>query len=284
MITHAISYPANLEAAGELTSAVRESGAVPAFVAAVDGKLRVGLEPDALHRLLSAERVEKVSQRDVGAVLASGALGATTVAVTMFAAATAGIRTVATGGIGGVHRGYVDSHYVSPDLTALASTPVAVVCSGPKSLLDIGRTLEALETAGVPVLAYRTDQFPAYETRDSRLRAPRRVDSADELADMLRAHWGVGLPSGAVVADPVPEEYEVDSALIAKAVDDGLVAAKAKSAQGKDIIPVVLEAISEATGGSSTRAALALTASNARLAGEIAVALIKSPATPESEG
>lgn len=274
MIAHAIDYPANLDAAGELAAAVRESGAVPAFVAAVDGTLRVGLADDELDRLLSAERVEKVSQRDVGAVLASGALGATTVSVTMLAAARVGIRTVATGGIGGVHRGFVDSHDVSPDLTALATTPVAVVSSGPKSLLDLPRTLEALETLGVPVLAYGTDDFPAYETRNSGLPAPRRVDSADALASILRAHWGVGLSSGVVVANPVPKEFEVDGELIAQAIDAGLASAAAKGVVGKNITPVVLEAISKATGGSSTRAALALTVSNARLGAQVATNLI----------
>ena len=276
MIAHAIDYPANLEAASELDAAVRASGAVPAFVAVVDGKLRVGLDPEQLDRLLSADRVAKVSQRDLGAVLASGELGATTVAVTMFAAAQFDIRMVVTGGIGGVHRGYVDSHDVSPDLTALGNTPVAVVCSGPKSLLDIGRTLEALETAGVPVLAFGTDRFPAYETSDSGLRAPRRVDDVESLAATLRAHWAVGMSTGAVVANPVPEEFAVDGAVVAAAIEAGLDAAHDQGVSGKDMTPFVLEAISNHTGGNSTRAALALTKSNAKLAGELAVRLAAS--------
>ncbi len=272
LVAHALPHPENLTAAAEVAGAVGDAGAVPAFVAVIDGHIKVGLTDTELERLATADRVEKVSQRDVGAVLASGALGATTVAVTMMAAAHVAVRTMVTGGIGGVHRGYVDSHDVSADLTALASSPVAVVCSGAKSILDIGRTLEALETLGVPVLAWQTDEFPAYETRSSGFKAPRRVDDLDTLAATLNYHWASGLRSGVVVANPVPLEHEADPAAVAEAIDRGLAAATEAGVTGKRITPFVLEQISAATGGDSVRAAVALTIANASLAADVAAA------------
>lgn len=273
MITHALGYPANSDAASGLAKSVRDAGSIPAFVAIVDRKLRVGLEDDELDRLLTADRVEKVAQRDAGAVLAAGGFGATTVSLTLFAAASFGIRMMVTGGIGGVHRGYSDSHDVSADLSALATTPVGVVCSGAKSILDLSRTLEALESASVPVLAFGTDEFPAYETRNSGLLAPRRVDDIASIAEILSAHWGLGMRSGAVIANPIAEDYEVDGAAISTAISQGIAASAEEGVRGKDITPYLLERISAATAGESSRAALALTLSNARLAGQLAAEL-----------
>ncbi|MBC8363847.1 MAG: pseudouridine-5'-phosphate glycosidase [Actinobacteria bacterium] len=271
IIAHGMPHPRNVETALTLEAIVRSGGAVPATVALVDGALRVGLSELDIERLGTNNQVAKVSLRDMGAVLASGGLGATTVAATMFAAHGAGIRVFATGGIGGVHRG--DGHDVSADLTALGRFPVAVVCAGAKAVLDLPRTLEALETLGVPVLGWRTDAFPEFWTRGADLTVGTRVDGADQAAAVLDAHWSAGLTTGAVIGVPIPTEHEVDRALIETAIADGLGASDAAGISGSEVTPFLLAHIADATGGTSLDANVALVQENTRVATEVAVAL-----------
>ena len=273
LIAHALPWPDNVTVGRQLAELVRDRGVEPAFVAILDGRVRVGLETDQIEELGATERVAKVSQRDLGAILASGAAGASTVSVTMHAARHFGIRVMATGGIGGVHRGYADSHDVSADLTALASIPVAVTCSGAKSILDIGRTLEALETLGVPVYGYGTDDFPAYETPSSGHRVPLRLDDVGSIAAALDCHWRSGLTTGVVVANPVPEEFATSPEEIEAAITAGMEAAELKGVAGSAITPFLLEEMARATGGESRRAVVGLTTANALLGAGIAAAL-----------
>lgn len=273
IIAHGMPYPENVETARRLEAAVVEQGATPATIALIDGTVRIGLTDDELERLGSAPHVEKVSNRDLGVVLASGGLGATTVATTMHAAAQVGIRVFATGGIGGVHKDVAESHDVSADLTALSNTPVAVVCAGVKSILDIGRTLEALETLGVPVFGYRTDDFPAFYLRSSGFPAPHRLDEPAAIANALDHHWRSGLQAGAIVANPISEADEADRAVIEAAIEAGLAEAKAAGIVGKETTPFLLANIAKATDGHSLQSNIALAVSNAGLAAEIAVAL-----------
>ncbi|MDP6240843.1 MAG: pseudouridine-5'-phosphate glycosidase [Acidimicrobiales bacterium] len=271
IIAHGMPHPRNVETAFALESLIRSGGAVPATVALVDGTLRVGLFDDDIEQLGSTDEVAKVSLRDVGAVLASGRLGATTVAATMFAAHRAGIRVFATGGIGGVHRG--DDHDISADLTALGRFPVAVVCAGAKAVLDLPRTLEALETLGVPVLGWRTEAFPEFWTRGADLPVDARVDGADHAAAVLDTHWSAGLTTGAVLGVPIPTGHEADRAVIDAAITDGLAAAEVAGITGSDITPFLLAHIGDATGGASLDANVALVQENANVATEVAVAL-----------
>ena len=271
IIAHGMPHPRNVETALTLEALVRSGGAVPATVALVDGLFRVGLSDDELERLGTSEQVSKVSLRDVGAVLASVGLGATTVAATMFAAHRAGIRVFATGGIGGVHRG--DGSDASADLTALGRFPVAVVCAGAKAVLDLPHTLEALETLGVPVLGWRTDAFPEFWTRGGDLPVSARVDDAAHAAGVLDAHWSAGLTTGAVLGVPIPGDHEADRALIETAITDGLAATDAAGITGNEITPFLLAHIADATGGASLDANVALVQENTRVATEVAVAL-----------
>jgi pseudouridine-5'-phosphate glycosidase len=273
IIAHGLPRPVNLDTARMLEDTVRRGGGVPATVAVVDGRLRVGLTGAELELLAASEsgRVAKVSLRDLGATLASGRLGATTVAATMFAAHRAGIAVFATGGLGGVHRG--DTGDVSADLTALAICPVAVVCAGAKAVLDLPRTLEGLETRGVPVLGYGTDAFPEFWTRGTSLPVSARVDDPDAAAAALDAHWAVGLTSGAVVAVPVPADHEADRSVIERAVVSGLAAADTAGISGAAITPYLLAHVAEATGGASLDANVALVANNTAVATAVAVAL-----------
>jgi len=211
VISHGMPYPANIETALSLEAVVRDAGAVPATIAVIDGRIRVGLSDDQLLRLANKqEPVRKLSRRDLAIALAQGGLGATTVAATMIAAAMAGIRVFATGGIGGVHRDGQHTFDVSADLYELAKTPVVVVCAGAKSILDIGLTLEVLETHGVPVLGYRTDQFPAFYCAASEHPVDARVDTPEEVARICRIKWDMGLAGGVVVANPVPDEHALE--------------------------------------------------------------------------
>ncbi|MCL4130910.1 UNVERIFIED_CONTAM: hypothetical protein GTU68_017347 [Idotea baltica] len=266
-------YPANVETARRLEATIVERGATPATIAIIDGAVRIGLTDAELERLGSADHVEKVSNRDLGAILAGGGLGATTVATTMHAAAQVGIRVFGTGGIGGVHKDVYDSHDVSADLTALSNTPVAVVCAGVKSILDIGRTLEALETLGVPVFGYRTDDFPAFYLRSSGFPAPHRLDDAATIAQALDNHWRAGLQAGAVIANPIGEEHEADREIIEAAIEAGLADAKAAGIVGKETTPFLLANIAKATDGHSLESNIALAVNNAALAADIATAL-----------
>jgi len=279
IISHGMPYPQNLETAQACEMAIRGAGAVPATVAILDGTIRVGLAAADLERLASGvDRtgpIAKVSLRDLGGVLAEGRTGATTVAATMFAAAQAGIRVFATGGIGGVHRSGQtgSSHDVSADLTALATIPVAVVCSGAKAVLDLRRTVEALETLGVPVVGQGTDALPEFWTRGGDLPVSVRSDDPASTAAILSAHWGCGLTSGVVVANPIPIADEADPVAITAAIEGGLAAATAAGVTGRDVTPFLLAHVAAATGGASLEANVALVVHNAATAGAISLAL-----------
>jgi pseudouridine-5'-phosphate glycosidase len=270
IISHGMPYPQNVAMATEVEGIVREHGATPATIAILDGRLCVGLSPDQLELLASDDDVTKVSVRDLPYVVARGAHGATTVAATMRLAAMAGIRVFVTGGLGGVHRGAQQTFDVSADLTELGRTSVAVVSAGVKSILDIGLTLETLETLGVPVLAFGSDEFPSFYSRSSGHRAPMRVDTAAEVAAVLRAKWDLGLVGGVVIANPIPVEDEIPADAIGAIIDRALADMDALGIHGKDATPYLLGRIVEITGGASLTANIALVRHNARLGAAIA--------------
>ena len=273
IITHGFPYPANLECALEVERVVREEGATPATVGVVGGVLTVGIDREQIARFASAGATAKASRRDLPVLAAQGADGGTTVAATMVAAARAGIRVFATGGIGGVHRGAARTFDISADLTELARTDVAVVCAGAKSVLDIGLTLEYLETAGVPVIGYRTAQFPAFYTRTSGHAAPHRADTPAEVARIIEAKHGMGLAGGVVVANPIPAPYALDDALIESVIDSALSEAGSAGVEGSAVTPFLLARIHTVTGGASEEANKQLVYANARLASSIAAAI-----------
>jgi pseudouridine-5'-phosphate glycosidase len=271
IISHGMPYPDNVAVAREVEAIVRAGGAVPATVAVIDGVPCVGLDDDELELLGSHRDVTKVSVRDLPYVVARGLHGATTVAATMRLAALAGIRVFVTGGIGGVHRGAAQSFDISADLTELARTPVAVVCAGVKSILDIGLTLEHLETHGVPVLVEGSDEFPSFYSRSSGHPAPLRVDGPEEVAAVLRAGWELGV-AGVVVANPVPADDEIPAERIAGIIDQALADLARLGITGKDVTPYLLGRIVEITGGDSLRANIALVRDNARFGASLAAA------------
>ncbi len=273
VIAHGLPAPRNLEAARAMERALREAGAVPAAIGLLDGKVRVGLTPDETTHLAAAADVAKVSLRDLAPVLAQGSAGATTVAATMACAARAGIRMVATGGIGGVHRGGARSLDVSADLSELARSPVAVVCSGAKAILDLPRTLEVLETNGVPILGYGTDEFPAFFARNSGLRLEARVDTPEAAAAVMRAQWALGPMAGLLVAVPPPEDAAVEAGALEGWIAHALAEAAAGAVTGKAVTPFLLARLAELSQGRTLEANLALLENNARVAGRIAAAL-----------
>ncbi|MCC6129187.1 MAG: pseudouridine-5'-phosphate glycosidase [Acidobacteria bacterium] len=276
VISHGMPYPKNLETAHALEDLVREHGAVPATIAVIDGQIRVGLSSDDLARIAEGrESVRKLSRRDLPIALAQGGLGATTVAATMIAAALAGIRVFATGGIGGVHREAQMTFDISADITELARTPVAVVCAGAKSILDVGLTLEVLETHGVPVLGFRTDSFPAFYCRSSAFPVDARVESADELARICRAKWSLGLEGGVVVANPVPEAFAMEESAVSAVISKALAEARERGVSGKELTPFLLGRLNELTDGRSLQTNIALIRNNASLAALLAVALAR---------
>jgi pseudouridine-5'-phosphate glycosidase len=270
VITHGLPSPTNLELAADLERIVAAAGATPATIAVVTGEVHIGLDPATLTRLC-ADTPSKLSTRDLAPALATGGSGGTTVAATAHLAARAGIRVFATGGIGGVHRGAVDSWDVSADLDCLAHTPIAVVCAGVKSLLDIGATLERLESLGVPVLGYRRAEFPGFYLPDTGHRVDWVLDSPARAAAVLRAHWDLGLPGGVLITNAVPADAALDAEAHERALQGALAAAA--GVRGKDVTPVMLEHFHATTGGASLAANLALLRSNAELAAQIAVAL-----------
>jgi len=272
IIAHGMPYPRNLETARALEAAVRERGAVPATIAVLDGRLRIGLDEAALERLAhSGKDMAKLSRADLAWAVAERRDGATTVAATMLAASLAGLSVFATGGIGGVHRGVAESWDVSADLEELARTPVIVVSAGAKAILDLPKTLEVLETKGVPVVGYRTDEFPAFWSRSSGLNVPLRLDDASAIARLFATQRRLGLSAGILVANPIPKEHEIPRSEIEPAIAAAL--AKAGNAAGKSVTPALLEAVLAATGGRSLEANIELARNNARLAAEIAVAI-----------
>lgn len=272
VITHGLPRPVNLETARELEAEVRAQGAVPATIAILAGTIRVGLTDEDLERLAVAADAVKVSRRDLAAVLISGRTGATTVAATMICAHLAGIAVFATGGIGGVHRGAQQTMDISADLQELARTPVAVVCAGAKAILDLGLTLEVLETLGVPVIGYGTDEFPAFYTRTSGHRLDHRVDSPEQAAQLIRLHQTL-TPGGVLIANPIPPEDALPPDLVQDAVERALREAERQGIRGKAVTPFLLEAVRQATGGRSLTANVALLRHNAALAARIAAAL-----------
>ncbi len=275
VIAHGLPWPHNLDVALEMEAAVEANGAAPATIAVIDGQLRAGLDRSTLERLARKhEPIRKLTRRDLGLALAEGGLGATTVAATMLIAHWAGIRVFATGGIGGVHRG--QSGDVSADLPELARTPVAVVCAGAKAILDLPRTLEWLETFGVPVLGYRTDALPAFFVHSSGLPVQRRVESAAEAARLIRAHWSLGLTSGVVVAVPVPQDQAADPDPVNAAIAQALAEAEAAGVRGQAVTPYLLDRVAALTGGESVTANLALLRQNAAVAAQIAVKLTET--------
>lgn len=273
IISHGLPRPDNARLAREFEQSVRDGGAVPATVAVIDGRARVGLDDASLERLATDESAVKVSVRELAAVAARGGVGATTVASTAHLAALAGITVFATGGLGGVHRGAQDTFDESADLTTLSRTGVLVVCAGVKSILDVGATLERLETLGVGVLGYRTDRFPGFYLADSGHDVGWRVDSATEVASILAARAGVGTTGlGMVLANPISAADELDRALHDRLLDSGLAAASREGVHGKDVTPYLLGWFHRESGGESLRANVALVRSNARLAAEVASA------------
>lgn len=274
IITHGMPYPKNVETALAVQDEARAVGAEPATIAVLDGKLTVGLDEAQIESLAKlGTSAAKCSRRDLPILVHASRTGATTVAATMIIAGMAGIRVFATGGIGGVHRGAQHSMDISADLQELARTSVAVVCAGPKAILDIGLTSEYLETMGVPVIGYQTDRLPAFYTRHSDHVVDYRAESAADVAGVLRSKWNLGLAGGVVIANPVPEKHAMDPDVVESAVRAALRKAEAEGVGGKDLTPFLLSAVEAQTGGDSLASNIALVRNNARLGGEIAVAM-----------
>ena len=273
ILTHGLPKPENLAIGQAIEAEIRSAGAVPATIAVLDGTARIGLPVPDLVRLCSAQDAVKLSRRDLGVALSRGWTGGTTVAATMILAARAGIEVFATGGIGGVHRGAELDFDISADLEELARTPVMVVSAGAKSILDLPKTLEVLETKGVPVVGYGTNEFPAFFCRSSGLPVPLRLDSPEEIAAAWRSGRDLGLDTGMLVANPVPEAHALDRAIMERIIEDALFEAKRTGVSGKQVTPYLLSQIRTATDGASLTANIELVRANARLASRIAVAL-----------
>lgn len=273
IVTHGMPYPDNVETALAVEAEIRQRGAVPATIAVLDGVIRVGLERPDLERLALATGVAKLSRADLPIAVVTGRPGSTTVAATMIVAALAGIEVFATGGIGGVHRGAEATLDVSADLTELARTSVIVVSAGVKALLDLPKTLERLETDGVPVIGFGTSEFPAFWSRQSRLAAPLRCDSVAEVARFWAVRRALALGGGMLVANPVPETDEIPASEIEGAIEAAIVQAAMAHVRGKDVTPFILRQVLELTGGRSLAANISLIRNNARLAADLAVAL-----------
>jgi pseudouridine-5'-phosphate glycosidase len=270
ILSHGMPYPQNVETARAVEEIVRAEGAVPATIAVLGGRIRAGLTQQELEYYGTAKNILKLSRADIAYALATGADGATTVAGTMFCAALAGVRVFATGGIGGVHRGAEESMDVSADLEELARTPVAVVCAGAKALLDLPKTLEALETRGVPVVGYGTNDFPAFWSRSSGLRLNLRFDDPEETGRFLNTQWQLGDTGGVLIANPIPEQDEIPPAEMASYIEAAIAQAAQERIAGKAVTPWLLDRIFHLTQGRSLQANVALVKHNARLAARIA--------------
>jgi pseudouridine-5'-phosphate glycosidase len=275
IISHGMPYPQNVQMATEVEGIVRSNGAVPATIAVLDGVCCIGLDAAQLHALATGDDVHKATTRDLPWLIATKSTGATTVAATMRLAALAGIRVFATGGIGGVHRGAAESFDISADLTEMATTPVAVVSAGVKSILDIGLTLERMETLGVPVIVNGSDEFPSFYSRSSGFAAPRRVDGPAAIAAVLHATWQLGLTTGLSIANPIPEDAQIPAAEIAGVIELALTDLADQGITGQQVTPFLLGRVVEVTGGRSLAANLALVRNNATLAAQIAVEYAK---------
>ena len=271
IISHGMPYPQNVETALKVEATIRENGAVPATIAIIGGRLKAGLTPEQIEYLGKKGReVTKASRRDLPVLVAQGRDGATTVTTTMIIAHLAGIKVFATGGIGGVHRGAETTMDISADLEELARTPVMVICAGAKSILDLGLTLEYLETKGVPVIGFGTEELPAFYTRKSGFKVDYRVDSPEELANIFKAKQEMGLVGGMLVTNPIPEEYSMDPNRINKAIDEAVEEAKRLGIHGKETTPFLLAKIKDITGGDSLASNIQLVLNNARLAAKTA--------------
>jgi pseudouridine-5'-phosphate glycosidase len=275
IIAHGMPYPQNIETAKRVSQIVRENGAVSATIAIINGKIKVGLDEADLDTLGRGKDVATVSRRDLPYIISQGKNGATTVASTMIIAALAGIRVFVTGGIGGVHRGGESSLDISADLMELAQTNVAVVCAGVKSILDIGKTLEYLETHGVPVIGYQSDEFPAFYTRKSGFKPDFRIDSPEEVAKLTKAKWDLNMQGGLVIGNPIPKKFAINEKVIGNAISDALAEADSKNINGKEVTPFLLGKIKEITKGESLESNIELVCHNAKVGSEIAVALEK---------
>ena len=275
IISHGMPYPQNVETARKVEQIIREKGAVPATIGIINGKLKVGLTDDEMELMGNAPDVLKVSRRDIPFVIARKTIGATTVAATMIIASMAEIRVFVTGGIGGVHRDAENTFDISADLTELANTNVAVVCAGVKSILDLGLTLEYLETQGVPVIGYKTDELPAFYTRKSGFRLVHSCDSVEETALVVKTKWDLNLKGGAVIANPIPEEYAMDADYIHQTIETALVRAKELGIKGKETTPFLLSEIKEKTEGKSLESNIQLVYNNARVGADLAVEIEK---------
>lgn len=272
IISHGMPYPQNVETARRVEAIIREQGAIPATIAVLGGRLKAGLTEEELEYLGKSPNIKKASRRDLPALVALKQDGATTVASTMIIAALAGIRVFVTGGIGGVHRGAQETFDISADLTELANTSVAVVCAGAKSILDIGLTLEVLETQGVPVLGYETDAFPAFYTRTSGYGVDVRVDSPQDAAAVMQAKWDLGLKGGVLIANPIPEAYAMEESTITGAIEQALKEAETQGIRGKEMTPFLLARVKALTEGKSLDSNIQLVYNNARVGGQIAAA------------
>ena len=275
IIAHGMPYPENVNTAKRLGNIIREAGCIPAIIAISEGKVCVGIDDALLERIAKEKGVLKVSRRDIPIAIASKALGATTVSGTLVIAHAAGIKVFVTGGIGGAHRGSETSMDVSSDLEELAISDVAVVSAGIKAILDLPKTLEILETKGVPVVGYKTDELPAFYTRTSGLKLVARADTVDEVACIMKSKWDLGISGSVLIANPIPQEFEADSKVINAAIENALVRANEEGVAGKEITPFILSLVSEATGGDSLAANVALVENNARLGAQIAFAFSK---------
>lgn len=275
IISHGMPYPQNVEMAKEVEQIVRDNGAVPATIAIIDGMIKIGLTDEELEIMANTEDVAKVSRRDMAQVVATKQLGATTVASTMICAEMAGIRFFVTGGIGGVHRGVEETMDISADLEELAQTDVVVICAGAKSILDLDKTMEYLETKGVPVIGYQTDELPAFFTRESGIKLNATSETVEEIADIARVKYELGLEGGIVVANPILEEDAMDKDYIDGVINDAVREAGEKGIHGKDSTPFLLSKVVESTEGKSLETNIRLVKNNAEVGTRIAVSYYK---------
>jgi pseudouridine-5'-phosphate glycosidase len=275
IISHGMPYPDNVKMAKEVEDIIRKEGAVPATIAILNGVIKVGLSEDEIEYLAKAKNVYKVGKRDFGYVISQKKTGATTVSGTSLIASLAGIKVFATGGIGGVHRGAQETFDISRDLEELSELDITVICAGAKSILDLGLTMEYLETKGVEVIGYQTDQLPAFYSRTSGFKVNYRLDKPEEIASLMQAKWGLGLKGGIVVANPIPEAFSMDHNVINEAIEKALLEANEKSVRGQDVTPFLLSKIKDITGGDSLESNIELVYNNAKLAAQIARFYVK---------
>lgn len=272
IIAHGMPYPKNVETASRVEEIIRNEGAIPATIAILDGKIKIGLTEKELDEIGSRKNVEKVSRRDLASVVANKQNGATTVAATMICAAASGIKFFVTGGLGGVHRGYMDTMDVSADLDELAKTDVVVVCAGVKAILDLPRTMEYLETKGVPVIGYLTDELPGFYTRSTQIKLRLRTESPEQIASIIRVKEDLGLDGGVLVVNPIPHEYEMQKGYIDQIITRSIEEANKLNVTGKDITPFLLQRIADETKGKSLESNIQLVYKNAEVGSQIACA------------